>query len=132
MEQAALSTDEGNAAAREIIHNEYIPVVEEYTAILNQAYTEIGSNCQKNFEEQMMLLNGLLAAGIVIAAAAFVITIVLALRLSVSITVPVRVIEASMKEMVKGNLSVDVDYSANDEFGSMRSEERRVGKECRL
>jgi len=126
MEQAALSTDEGNAAAREIIHNEYIPVVEEYTAILNQAYTEIGSNCQKNFEEQMMLLNGLLAAGIVIAAAAFVITIVLALRLSVSITVPVRVIEASMKEMVKGNLSVDVDYSANDEFGSMADSMRKV------
>ena len=129
MEQAALRTEEGNQAAREIIHNEYIPVVEEYTAVLNEAYTEIGTTCQNNFDDQMLQLNGLLAAGIVIAAVAFVITVVLALRLSVSITVPVKIIEAAMKEMVVGNLSVQVDYSAGDEFGSMAASMGKVTKE---
>ncbi len=129
MEQAALRTEEGNQAAREIIHNEYIPVVEEYTAVLNEAYTEIGTTCQNNFDNQMLQLNGLLAAGIVIAAVAFVITVVLALRLSVSITVPVKIIEAAMKEMVLGNLSVQVDYSAGDEFGSMAANMGKVTKE---
>lgn len=129
MEQAALRTEEGNQAAREIIHNEYIPVVEEYTAVLNEAYTEIGTTCQNNFDNQMLQLNGLLAAGIVIAAVAFVITVVLALRLSVSITVPVKIIEAAMKEMVVGNLSVQVDYSAGDEFGSMAASMGKVTKE---
>ena len=129
MEQAALRTEEGNQAAREIIRNEYIPVVEEYTAVLNEAYTEIGTTCQNNFDNQMLQLNGLLAAGIVIAAVAFVITVVLDLRLSVSITVPVKIIEAAMKEMVVGNLSVQVDYSAGDEFGSMAASMGKVTKE---
>ncbi len=129
MEQAALRTEEGNRAALDVILNEYIPVVEEYTAVLNQAYTEIGTTCQTNFESQMLLLDGLLAAGIAIAAVAFVITIILALRLSVSVTVPVRIIEAAMKEMVKGNLSVAVDYNAGDEFGSMAESMGKVTTE---
>ena len=129
MAQAALRTEAGNQAAQEIILNEYIPVVEEYTEVLNQAYTEIGTTCQTNFDNQMLELSALLAAGIVIAVIAFVITVVLALRLSVSITVPVRIIEAAMKEMVKGNLSVEVDYSAGDEFGSMADSMGRVTSE---
>lgn len=129
MAQAALRTEAGNQAAQEIILNEYIPVVEEYTEVLNQAYTEIGTTCQTNFDNQMLELSALLAAGIAIAVIAFVITVVLALRLSVSITVPVRIIEAAMKEMVKGNLSVEVDYSAGDEFGSMADSMGRVTSE---
>lgn len=129
MEQAALRTEAGNRAAQEIILNQYIPVVEEYTEVLNQAYTEIGTTCQNNFNNQMLQLNALLVAGIIIAVVAFVITVVLALRLSVSITVPVRIIEAAMKEMVKGNLSAEVDYSAGDEFGSMADSMRRVTAE---
>ncbi len=129
MEQAALRTEEGNQAALEIILNEYIPVVEEYTDVLNQAYTQIGTTCENNYEDQMLELNVLLAAGIVIAALAFVITVVLALRLSVSITVPVKMIEAAMKEMVVGNLSVQVDYSTGDEFGSMAASMSKVTKE---
>ncbi len=129
MEQAALRTEAGNQAALEIILNEYIPVVEKYTEVLNEAYVEIGSTCQDNFNNQMLQLNGLLAAGIVIALVAFVITVILALRLSVSVTVPVKIIEAAMKEMVKGNLSVTVDYNAGDEFGSMAESMGKVTKE---
>lgn len=129
MEQAALRTEAGNREAQNVILNEYIPVVEEYTAVLNEAYNEIGTTCQNNFDSQMLQLNGLLAAGIVIAAVAFIITIILALRLSVSVTVPVKIIEAAMKEMVKGNLSVSVDYSSGDEFGSMAESMRMVTKE---
>ncbi len=129
MEQAALRTEAGNQAALEIILNEYIPVVEKYTEVLDEAYVEIGSTCQDNFNNQMLQLNGLLAAGIVIALVAFVITVILALRLSVSVTVPVKIIEAAMKEMVKGNLSVTVDYSAGDEFGSMAESMGKVTKE---
>lgn len=126
MEQAALRTDAGNAEALRIIQEEYIPVVEEYTAVLNQAYEQIGGKCQTNYEGQMFELNGLLALGIAIAAAAFIITVILALRLSVSIAVPVKAIEAAMKEMVKGNLSVDVEYDSKDEFGSMADSMRKV------
>ncbi len=129
MEQAALRTEAGNQAALEIILNEYIPVVEKYTEVLDEAYVEIGSTCQDNFNNQMLQLNGLLAAGIVIALVAFVITVILALRLSVSVTVPVKIIEAAMKEMVKGNLSVTVDYNAGDEFGSMAESMGKVTKE---
>lgn len=126
MEQAALRTDAGNAEALRIIQEEYIPVVEEYTAVLNQAYEQIGGKCQTNYEGQMFELNGLLALGIAIAAVAFIITVILALRLSVSIAVPVKAIEAAMKEMVKGNLSVDVEYDSKDEFGSMADSMRKV------
>lgn len=126
MEAAALCTAEGNEQALEIIENEYIPVVEEYTAVLDQAYAQIGTSAQTSFDDQMLKLNGLLALGIAIAAVAFIITVILALRLSVSIAVPVKVIEAAMKEMVQGNLSVDVEYEAKDEFGSMADSMRKV------
>lgn len=129
MEQAALRTEAGNAAALKIIQEQYIPVVEEYTKVLNQAYEQIGTVCGNNFDSQMFELNGLLALGIAIAAVAFVITVILALRLSVNIAAPVKVIEAAMKEMVKGNLSVDVEYESKDEFGFMADSMRKVTKE---
>ncbi len=129
MEQMALRTEAGNAEALRIIQEQYIPVVEEYTEVLNQAYTQIGTVCEENFDYQMFELSGLLALGIAIAAVAFAITVFLALRLSMNIAAPVRVIEAAMKEMVKGNLSVDVGYEARDEFGSMADSMRKVTQE---
>lgn len=129
MEAAALCTAAGNEQALEIIENEYIPVVEEYTAVLEQAYAQIGTSAQTSFDDQMFELNGLLALGIAIAAVAFIITVILALRLSLNIAAPVKIIEAAMKEMVKGNLAVDVEYESKDEFGSMADSMRKVTKE---
>lgn len=79
MEQMALRTEAGNAEALRIIQEQYIPVVEEYTEVLNQAYTQIGTVCEENFDYQMFELSGLLALGIAIAAVAFAITVFLAL-----------------------------------------------------
>ena len=126
MTAASVCTAASNQEAMEIIENEYIPVVEEYTAVLEQAFTQINTKVQENFDDQMFQLSGLLALGIGIAAAAFIITVILALRLSVNIATPVKVIEAAMKEMVAGNLSVDVQYESQDEFGSMADSMRAV------
>ena len=113
------STAAGNAQAQALLLEEYEPAVNAYMDILDEAFAQVSDECAKSYEDQMIKLNALLALGVVIAAVAFLITVVIALNLSKNIAIPVKLIEGTMKEVVKGNLAVSVDYASADEFGSM-------------
>ncbi len=125
---AALENDgeEGTQEARDIVVNEYSPAVEESVAILVDIFNGMEELCGNNFDYQYRFLLGLLILGIGIAAVAFFITLFIALKLSAGIAAPVKLIEQAMKEVVKGNLSVDVPYESGDEFGSMANSMREV------
>ncbi len=116
----------GTEEARNIVVNEYSPAVEESVAVLVDIFNGMEELCSNNFDNTYRLLLGLLILGIVIAAVAFFITLFIAIKLSAGITAPVRLIEQAMKEVVKGNLSVDVPYESGDEFGSMAESMREV------
>ncbi|MCI8994149.1 MAG: HAMP domain-containing protein [Lachnospiraceae bacterium] len=129
MDACSLGTEAGDEQAIQLIMNDYGPVVEQYMGVLEQGFSSLTAETAAGYEQQLFNLNALLAIGIAIAAIAFLITLFIAVRLSKNIALPVRLIEDSMKEVVKGNLSVTVDYEAADEFGSMADSMRRVTSE---
>ena len=119
VEYASLGTAEGKAQALEMIFNQYNPQVEEYTAILERAFEAIEKESEEAYQSSMRMQSILLGLSIAIAAIAFLFTCLIALDLTKNILVPVKTIEDAMKEVVKGNLSVEVQYDSPDEFGDM-------------
>ncbi len=118
-EYASESTEESNAMATELLLTEYTPRIEECGQILETAVSNMTQSSHDRYDSAMVMLNIFFAVAIIVSVVAFVITLAIALTLTANILAPVRKIEAAMKEVVKGNLSVEVDYESNDEFGSM-------------
>ena len=119
IECATRGTPEGNAEAQEVILTEYNPQVEGFVGTLESAFDKMEAESRAQYDEAMLLDNALLAAAVVIATIAFLFTCFIALNLTGNILTPLKRIEEAMKEVVKGNLSVKVDYQARDEFGEM-------------
>lgn len=119
IEAASSGTQEGNHQAEEIVINEYNPQVDEYTAILTDAFAQMEQGISDSYESAMMLLNLIIGVSVAIAVGAFVFTVIIALSLTKNIMVPLQKIEEAIVEMVKGNLSVRVEYDSQDEFGDM-------------
>lgn len=118
-EYAIEGTAESKTAAQDIMINEYNPRIEQCVTVLSNAVENMTTESRTSFQNSMRMLDILTAVAIGIAVIAFIITLIIALSLTGNILTPVRKIEDAMREVVKGNLSVVVDYQANDEFGSM-------------
>ena len=122
MEYASMGTPEGNELAQQLVLTEYNPQVENYVSILEKAFVQMGRESQESYEKAMSLQAALIAVSVAVATIAFIITVFVALNLTGNILTPVKRIQAAMKEVVKGNLSVKVDYKSGDEFGEMAEE----------
>ncbi|NBH73101.1 methyl-accepting chemotaxis protein [Clostridiaceae bacterium] len=127
-EYARMNSEEGNLLAQDLLMNEYNPKTEEFANILQTAFNNMEAGCQTTYDTAMMLDNALLVLAIVIAAVAFAITCVIAVMLTNNILNPVKRIEDAMEDMVKGHLSVEVNYQANDEFGDMSQNMHKVAQ----
>ncbi len=113
------ATEESDAKALDLLVDEYNPLVEECVSSLLNGFNQMEQTNQKQYDNAILTINVLLGISVAIAAVAFIITCVIALNLTGNILTPVKKIEDAMSEVVKGNLSVNVDYDAKDEFGSM-------------
>lgn len=126
IENARLNTPQGDEIAEDLVLNQYNPKTEEYAAILQSAFADMEAQCQDSYDTAMALDNALMAMAVVIAAVAFVITCIIAVMLTNNIVNPLKKIEDAMNEMVKGHLSVEVNYEASDEFGEMATNMHKV------
>lgn len=131
IEYSRMGTEEGNQLAQEMVLKEYNPLVERYVDALQKAFDQMEAECQDSYEMAMKMENSLIFLSLAIALISFCLTLVIALSLTKSILTPVKKIESVMNEMVKGNLSEEVDYRSEDEFGlmahAMRDVTRGVG-----
>ncbi len=118
-ELAKQGTAESDEEARVLMLTQYTPRIEECATILGNAVDAISKSSAETYDSAMRMMNIYYAVAVVVAVLAFVITIFIALTLTKNILTPVKKIEEAMKEVVKGNLSVEVDYQSEDEFGSM-------------
>lgn len=116
---AVMSEDGTDKQAEEVLLTRYNPKVEECSAILEGIVSDMVNESETAYEEAMLMLNAFYAISLVVSVVAFFITVFMALALAKNILAPVRKIESAMEEVAKGNLSVEVDYEANDEFGLM-------------
>ncbi len=113
------ATEESDAKALDLLVDEYNPLVEECVSSLLNGFNQMEQTNQKQYDNAILTINVLFGISVAIAAVAFIITCVIALNLTGNILTPVKKIEDAMSEVVKGNLSVNVDYDAKDEFGNM-------------
>ena len=126
IEHACEGTEEGNKEARELILSQYSPRVEEYVEVLMEAADQIEAGSRQRYDEAMMMLGTFMAASIAITVVAFVLACIIAVNLTGNILTPVRRIEDVLRQVVAGNLSVEVDYRSNDEFGEMAENMREM------
>lgn len=126
---AALCTPEGNEEALQIIYAEYEPLVNQYVEKLEAAFADIQAYCQKSYDNQMLKMNVLLGVGIAITVLAFILTVIIGLNLTKNIATPIRLIEDTVEEVIKGNLGVQLEYDARDELGIMVGNIRKMTSE---
>lgn len=126
---AALCTEAGNEEALQIIYAEYEPLVNQYVDVLEAAFADIQASCQNSYDNQMLQMNALLGIGIAITVFAFVLTVIIGLSLTKNIATPIRLIEDTVEEVIKGNLNVQVEYDAKDELGEMVGNIRKMTSE---
>ena len=128
MDYVTQNTKEGNEAAQQMLLRDYNPQVEEYVSILESAFVKMGTESQNAYDESMNTLSLLIGVSVAVAAIAFIITVYIALNLTGNILTPVKKIQAAMDEVVKGKLSVDIDYKSGDEFGEMADDMNKMTK----
>lgn len=119
IDYAVQGTTEGRDQAIKLVLEQYNPQVEEYTQILERASAEMETSSETSYDSAMTMQSFLLGLAIAIAAAAFIVTCIIALNLTRNIVAPLKIIEDAMMEVVQGNLSVSVEYDSADEFGDM-------------
>jgi len=112
-------TDTGDQQARDILMNEYIPKAEKCVEILQSAFKDVEQQIDNSYSASIREENMLFVISVAVAAAAFIFTCLIALSLTGNILLPLKKLEEAMNEVVKGNLSVTVDYDYKDEFGEM-------------
>lgn len=123
---ATEGTTAGDNQAQAILLNEYIPQAERGIEILQNAFSDVEQQINDSYNTSMRNENILFGISVGVAAVAFVLTCIIALSLTGNILLPLKKIEDAMNEVVKGNLSVTVDYDYKDEFGKMAQNMRAM------
>lgn len=128
---ATLGTEEGDEQALQIALNEYNPLVEEAVVTLENAFSHIEQLSEEHYDSSVRTQNILSVISFSIAILAFVVAILIVLNLSKNIIFPLKQIGDAINEMVKGNLSVAIDYPYQDEFGIMAQNVHRMTGEVK-
>ncbi len=125
-EYAEQNTARGDEMANDLLVNEYSPALEEAINSIKAVYDQMVTENDARYQNAMMVENALFTVVIVIVIAALLITVAVAMRLTKDILTPLRAIGASMEEVKKGDLSVKIPYTSEDEFGQMAAQVESV------
>lgn len=122
----ALSVANRNIEAAELYFNEFYP----YLINANDKLTEIYGQSQKIADENYSAANTtritILIVMVVLATIAVVITIMFAVYLVKSITIPIKEIEQAANSMAKGDFEVKLTYVSEDELGKLSNSIQRM------
>ncbi len=120
-------TAEGNAVAFQIYEEEYLPAMEQVTAILENLSGELNDAITERYEqgeETETLVTVIIFA---VIALAVVIVIILTIVLTKLIVSPMKEIEVAMNNISNGRISeANVDYVSKDELGALADSTRRT------
>ncbi len=124
-ELAAAGQDE---EAYRIVTESYKPLMDHVRANLSKASDVADANALAKMEESKKLasISQLIVFAMIVVSV--IISIVLGLAVSESVRKPVGEMKSVCGEIVKGNMSVDIQYEANDELGDMANDMRQMTK----
>ena len=127
--EAKKCTLEGNAEAYSIYETEYLPLLNQVTAILENLTNELSDTIAERHSDAVATKNFVYILIIAIIAFIIVTVLIIATVLSNAIVKPVKEIEAAMTDISNGNLSAaddDIKYRSKDELGSLAHAARKV------
>lgn len=121
-----LSEANKNTEAAAVFFNEYNPLVLEVQElfIAMDTNTEVLADSTYANARRMQVLVTIFA--VIVSAAALGVTLVLAAKLTKSLTEPITEIEAAAKEMADGHLQVKISYTSKDELGQLSDNMRTM------
>ena len=125
-EYASQNTEQGDRMANELLTGEYSQALNACITSVQEAYDRITADNTSRYESAMMMENGLFTVAVIIAAAALIITLLVAMRLIKDVLTPLRAIGQAMEEVRQGNLSIRIPYESQDEFGQMAAQVEEV------
>ncbi len=103
--------------AREILLNEYQPLLEEAVNTLIQISNAAEQNAENDYENTVSMQETLVALQLFMAGGTLVITLIISTYLTRNITRPLHELERSAKKIVDGNFDIDITYQSKDELG---------------
>ncbi len=120
-------TTEGNAAAFQIYEDEYLPALNNVTAILENLSTELDDAISARHADGERTESVVTILIFAVIAVALVIVIVLSLLLTRLIVKPINEIDAAMNKISNGRISeAKVSYKSKDELGELAESTRRT------
>ncbi len=127
MQQTVIEmADTDKVGAQSMLLNQYQPLVEEAVSTLIQISSGEEATAEANYLETVDLQGKLEALQLLMAGFALVITVLLCLYLTRGITRPLKELEVSAEEIVKGNLDITIKYQSKDEMGTLANAFRNM------
>lgn len=111
------NTPAANEKAEDIIVDEYTPIcseAEDTIKSFTDAQRQIASD---NYEGAMKSQKTQMVIAVLLSVLAVILAFTQAIKLLKAILVPIREMQAAMKNIAEGNLSVNINYDSHDEFG---------------
>ncbi len=120
-------TAEGNAAAFQIYEDEYLPVMQQLTGILENLSTELDDAINTRYDQGKLTEKIVTVVIFAVIAVAIVIVIVLTIVLTKLIVAPMNEISAAMDNISNGKISqANITYTSKDELGQLADSSRRT------
>ena len=123
-----LLAHEQNAEASELYFSEVMPALAKTNELLIQINNDAVAFAEKDYQAAMDRKEKTLIILLVLSGAALAATAILAVTVTRSLTRPIKEIEEAAQEMAKGKLKIDLQYTSQDELGSLAENMRFMSK----
>lgn len=126
MEVVELASQNKKVQAQEVFFSQYQPMLLQVQELMEQMDTLSSGQAADAYNTSIFTKNIIMAAMIVMSLIALVITVILSTYITKGITLPVRELEAAMKDVTAGKLDVAIGYRSRDELGVLSESIRNM------
>lgn len=127
LNESADRTATGNAAAFKIYENDYLPLLNDATTVLENLTGELDLAIQARHSSASMTELAMNIVVIATLAVVLIIIVILSVILTRAISTPVKEIEEAMENVCNGRISeATVNYHSDDELGSLAHSARKT------
>lgn len=121
-----LASQNKKTQAQEIFFGQYQPILLQVQELMEQMDTLSSGQAADDYNTSIFTKNIIMAAMIVMSLFALIITVILSTYITKGITLPVRELEAAMKDVASGKLDVAIGYRSRDELGVLSESIRNM------
>lgn len=115
-----------NEEASEIFFNEYSPAVQEVHSLMVDMDKNTSVLADETYANSYRFQTIVTILAILVSIIALFVTVIMAVRLTKNLTLPIAEIESAAKQMAEGHLQVEITYESKDELGELSDNMRTM------